>query len=137
MSGMKSRTPKNRFHVLHSNRFNVVNGNPVVSGPAYTAGASAMKHDNLDPSVGYIPREREMKARPLPWEWPINAIWGSQRKGTMGNEGVEKKGVCPWQSDFCKGNRTNLVVSCFPADMLDQSGEVVHRQLPDRPICDT
>ena len=68
MSGMKSSTPKNLFHVLHSIRFSKVNGKPVVSGPAYTAGARAMKTDSRFPSEGHIPREREMNARPLPWE---------------------------------------------------------------------
>jgi hypothetical protein len=66
MSGIKSKTPKNLFHVLHSSLLRIVNGKPVVRGPAYTAGARAMKTVSLFPKEGYMPREREMKARPLP-----------------------------------------------------------------------
>jgi hypothetical protein len=73
MSGMKSRTPKNLFQVLHSILFSAVNGNPVVKGPAYTAGANAMKTDNFFPRDGTIDCDREMNARPFPWEWPMNA----------------------------------------------------------------
>ena len=68
MRGMKSSTPKKRFQVLHSILFNAVNGNPVVKGPAYTAGARAIKTDSFFPKEGHIPREREMNARPFPWE---------------------------------------------------------------------
>jgi hypothetical protein len=68
MRGIKSNTPKNLFHVLHSSRFSVVNGNPVVSGPAYTAGARAMNTDIFLPREGHMPSEREMNVRPLPCE---------------------------------------------------------------------
>ncbi len=66
MIGMKSRTPKNLFHRFHSILFKIVNGNPVVNGPAYTAGARAMKTESFLPREGHIPREREMKVRPFP-----------------------------------------------------------------------
>jgi hypothetical protein len=55
-------------------RFRVVNGKPVVRGPAYTAGASATKTESFLPSDGHMPRESEMKASPLPWECPMKAI---------------------------------------------------------------
>jgi hypothetical protein len=68
MIGIKSKTPKNLFHRFHSILFKSVNGNPVVNGPAYTAGARAIKTDSLFPSEGHMPRESEMKVRPLPCE---------------------------------------------------------------------
>ena len=43
MRGIKSSTPKKRFHVLHSRLHSEVKGKQLVSGPAKTAGARAPK----------------------------------------------------------------------------------------------
>lgn len=53
------------------------NGKPVVSGPAYTAGASAMKSESFSPSSGTMPCASAQNMVALPCEWPIKAICAS------------------------------------------------------------
>jgi hypothetical protein len=47
--------PNTRRQVFQSMDLSAVNGNPVVNGPAKTAGASAIKTESLQPSDGTIP----------------------------------------------------------------------------------
>lgn len=55
MIGMKSSTPNSRFQVFQSRDLMEVNSKPFVRGPAYTAGARAMKLDSEAPREGSIP----------------------------------------------------------------------------------
>src|SRR3977135_3825172 len=81
--GMYNKTkgkgvPKTHFQVPQPILLKVVNNMPCVRGPAKTAGASAMKHDNLSSSSGRMPSESEINPMPFPWEWPMNAICNIQ-----------------------------------------------------------
>ena len=83
-----------------------------------------MKMESFFPSEGHMPSESEMNARPLPCEWPMNAI-------------------CPLSADPCQkscdkqcaDSKPHFIVARIIADVLHQRRQVIHCQVPDRPIC--